>query len=129
MGADKYNQPAQGTEDWHTPINENFRDLGIEVTDEVQSFTDLPAPDPNETASNGAPRKILVRDSRVIYRDTGDGWAPVAGLGTDTNPVPGRVFHEEHETGVQVIDGSRVYVQDTEPTDAVDGDVWIDTSQ
>ena len=27
------------------------------------------------------------------------------------------------------IDGSRVYIQDTEPTESDDGDVWIDTSE
>lgn len=32
------------------------------------------------------------------------------------------------QTNEVVIGSSRLYIQDTEPTDATEGDVWIDTS-
>ena len=33
------------------------------------------------------------------------------------------------DTEQATIDGSRLYIQDTEPTDAEEDDVWIDTSE
>ncbi len=123
MGSDKYNQPAEGAQNWDVPLNENFRDLGIEVLGEVESFSDLPAPDANEESTHGEHRTILVRQSRTIYRDTGTGWEPVAGLGSPESPVSGTVYHE-----AQVINGTQLYLQENEPDDADEGDVWIDTS-
>lgn len=128
MGADKYNQPDEGTPNWDEPLNENFADLGVEVVDEVATFDDLPTPDSGAVTSDGLPRKILVRQSRVVYRDTGSSWEAVAGLGSDGSRVPGTVYHERHDTAAQIVDGSQLYVQDTEPADADEDDVWIDTS-
>lgn len=126
MGADKYNQPSEGAENWDDPINENFADLGIEVVGEVETFDDLP--EPGSQSTNGEGQKILVRQSRIVYLDTGDGWEPIAGLGSANAPVPGVTYHEAHSTGIQVINGRELFIQDTEPADANEGDVWIDTS-
>lgn len=84
----EYTQPAEGRTSWHVPLNENFADLGIDVTGEVQSVEDLPDPDGTES-SNGNRRTVLVREERVIYRDAGDAWEAVAGLGTDGTRVVG----------------------------------------
>ena len=35
---------------------------------------------------------------------------------------------ESLKVGQATVDGSRLYIQDAEPTDASAGDVWIDTS-
>lgn len=128
MGADKYNRPSAGTTDWHEPLNDNFEDIGIEVVGEVETFDDLPDPDGDQTSSNGERRKILVRESRVIYQDAGSGWEPVGGLGTASQPIPGTVHHEGHATGTQHVNGHQLYIQDSEPADADEQDVWIDTS-
>jgi hypothetical protein len=128
MGKDKYNQPAEGTANWDVPLNENFEDLGVEITGEVATFGDLPAPDPDHESSNGECRKMLVRDSRVVYRDAGSAWEAVAGLGSSSGRVPGTVYHTAHDTEQQVIDGSRLYVQDSEPSNPAEKDIWIDTS-
>ena len=128
MSKDKYNQPAEGETNWEVPLNQNFEDLGVEVTGEVATFDDLPAPDSNQKSSHGQRRTILVRDSRVVYRDVGDAWQAVGGLGSSSSRVPGTVYHASHDTQEQVIDGSQVYVQDSEPSDATEDDIWIDTS-
>jgi hypothetical protein len=128
MGTDKYDRPSKGTPNWDEPVNRNFRDLGVEVVAEVETFDDLPDPDPEEASTSGERRKVLVRESRVVYRDDGDGWAAVAGLGAPDARVPGTVYHETHDAEAQVIDGRRLYVQDDEPADPDEQDVWIDTS-
>lgn len=94
----RYNQPSEGTENWNIPLNENFADLGIEVTNEVATFSDLPD-STGEISSQGLPRRYLVRESRVVYRDTGQGWQAVAGLGTESTPVPGTGYFESLDTG------------------------------
>lgn len=93
----RYNQPEKGTSNWHEPLNENFADLSIEVTNEVATFADLPEPT-GEESSKGLPRRYLVRESRIVYRDTGQGWAPIAGLGSEETPVPGTGYFESIET-------------------------------
>ena len=128
MAEDKYNQPERGEEEWDIPLNENFRDLGIDVISEVDTVEDLPEPDADYTSSNGETRKYLVRESRVVYRDVGDRWQAVAGLGSSENPVSETVYHESHSTEEQIIGGRRLFIQESEPTDAEEGDVWIDIS-
>lgn len=76
----RYNQPEKGASDWHHPLNQNFADLGIEVTNEVATFADLPEPT-GETSSNGVPRRYLVLESGTIYRDTGGQWEAITGSG------------------------------------------------
>lgn len=85
--SDRYHQPEEGTADWHVPLNRNFADLGVEVLGEVETVGDLPAPDPDATSNNGVPRRVLVRENRTLYRDDGDEWQPVAGLGTASDPI------------------------------------------
>ena len=128
MGADKYNRPAEGTAEWHIPLNENFSDLGIEVVGEVETFEDLPTPDSSQESSNGGSRKYLVRNSRIIYRDSGSGWEPIAGFGSSDSRVSGTVYHERHDTNEQVVSGKQLYIQDSEPANPSEGDVWIDIS-
>ena len=128
MSKDKYNQPERGDEEWDIPLNENFRDLGIEVISEVESIEDLPAPNFDYTSSNGETRKYLVRESQVVYRDAGDRWQPVAGIGSSDNPVSETVYHESHSTEEQIIGGKRLFIQESEPADVEEGDVWIDIS-
>lgn len=128
MGSEKYNRPSKGTSNWDEPVNQNFRDIGIEVVAEVDTFADLPEPDSGQVSTSGECRKVLVRESRVIYRDAGDGWRAVAGVGSSDGRVPGTVYHETHDTDTQIINGRRLFVQDDEPTDPDEQDVWIDTS-
>jgi len=84
----EYTQPAEGRTSWHVPLNENFAALETDVTGEVQSFGDLPDPDGTES-SNGNRRTVLVREDRVVYRDAGDAWEAIAGLGADATRVVG----------------------------------------
>jgi hypothetical protein len=74
----RYNQPQEGTTDWHVPLNENFADLGVEVMNEVDTSADLPDPT-GAVSSKGVSRKYLVRETETIYRDAGDRWEPIKG--------------------------------------------------
>ncbi len=53
MTDEHYNQPAQGTENWDEPLNENFADLGVEVANEVATWSDLPATSEVTQSSDG----------------------------------------------------------------------------
>jgi hypothetical protein len=89
----RFNQPDKGVNNWDEPLNQNFADLALEVTNEVATFSDLPDPT-GETSTGEVPRKYLVRENRTIYRDTGSGWEAVAGLGNEGTPVPGTAHFE-----------------------------------
>lgn len=84
--ADRYNQPDKGTRRWHEPLNENFDDLGIEVTNEVATWSDLPTPT-GETSSNGQPRVYRVDADDVFVRDTGNAWAVIGGVGASSRSL------------------------------------------
>lgn len=63
----RYNQPEQGTTDWHIPLNENFQDLEIDVI-----YKEARAPDATqEDPATGA----MFIDTREAYGDIyiGDG--------------------------------------------------------
>lgn len=92
----RYNQPTKGSTNWDEPLNENFANLGIEVTDEVATFADLPAPT-GATSSNGISRRVLVLDEGAIYRDAGSRWEPVLTSGGSSS-----------SSGVTVVDGTTV---------------------
>jgi len=93
----RYNQPTEGTTDWHVPLNENFADLGTEVINEVETFADLPDPT-GKTSSRGVSRKYLVRESQTIYRDAGETWEAIAGSG-GSNGTFGIQLHGSGDTG------------------------------
>lgn len=85
--ADRYNSPDKGTRDWHRPLNENFSDLGIEVQNEVPTWSDLPSPT-GETSSNGQPRVYRVDADNIFVKDTGIGWSIIGGRGSSDHPLP-----------------------------------------
>lgn len=95
-----YDTPAEGTVDWHLPLNENFEalDADVEIRDHDGNRADY-APK--------AGAKFFAVDTGDIYYGDGSEWRHV---GTVANVA------------------GDVYVQDTEPADAGDGDIWIDTS-
>jgi hypothetical protein len=93
----RYNQPERGTTNWDEPLNENFANLEFEVTNEVATFSDLPNPT-GEMSANGMPRKYLVQESRTIFRETGESWEAIAGLGNEGSPVPGMSSFENVRT-------------------------------
>ncbi|MDS0300291.1 hypothetical protein NDI76_16210 [Halogeometricum sp. S1BR25-6] len=67
-----YNTPAEGTVDWHVPLNENFHkiDTGVEIRDTEESLDQY-------TPKGGA--KFLATDTGVRYLGDGSEWkeAPV----------------------------------------------------
>lgn len=87
-----------------TPLDEGWhRDPGpediwaqqeIEITQEVETRNDLPAPDPDVETSSGQRRVYFVRAVSTAYRDDGSSWIPIWGLGTDGNPIPGTAYRE-----------------------------------
>jgi len=72
----------------------------------------------------------------TVLEDTGEDWEVVEGLGggdslwTDED---GTLTPDTEEGSISVevavIDGSRLYIQDEEPEEADEEDVWIDTSE
>jgi len=65
----EYNVPAQGDQDWHQPLNENFEafEVDIELRDQESNLG-------NYQPTAGA--KFLATDTGVVYRGDGNSWAP-----------------------------------------------------
>jgi hypothetical protein len=62
-----YNQPSEGTTDWHIPLNENFQQLERDV-----EIRDLEANMGDYTPDMGA--KFLATDSGATYVGDGSNW-------------------------------------------------------
>lgn len=94
-----YNTPAKGTENWHTPLNENFErlDTGVEIRDVDENRGQY---EPKQGA------KFLATDTQRAYIGDGSGWQFLTTLG-----------------GIE----GQIHVGSEEP-DGKEGDVWIDTS-
>lgn len=95
-----YKTPAKGTTDWHTPLNENFQALDnqVEIRD-VES--NLSSYEPKATA------KYFATDTSTVFVGDGQQWNRVGNV----RRLPGDV-----------------YVQESEPTNPSENDLWIDTS-
>ncbi|PSP58030.1 hypothetical protein BRC73_07895 [Halobacteriales archaeon QH_7_66_37] len=63
----EYNVPAQGDQDWHQPLNENFEEfeVDIELRDQESNLGDY---DPSDGA------KFLATDTGVVYLGDGTDW-------------------------------------------------------
>ena len=125
----RYAFPSPGDKKWNRQNNGDapgpediWAQQEIEITDEVETFDDLPDSDASLETDEGQRRRILVRESRVIYRDTGSGWSPIAGLGSEAAPVPEPAYFEH----VEAVDVFVLPVYETEsdlPEDPDDGQV------
>lgn len=136
--SDRFNQPTEGTTDWHLPINQNFADLGVEVTDVVETWDDLPQPS-GGASSNGNPKVYRVSADRLFVADTGDSWTIIGGLGSESNPLPSvnterleadAVSSSTNHDTTQV--SHTRYVGPDDPSqisdfDVEEGDVWVKT--
>jgi len=63
------NRPAEGTTDWHIPLNENFEKLDADV-----EIRDTAANMGNYTPKQGA--KFFATDTREVYLGDGSQWVP-----------------------------------------------------
>lgn len=97
MTDDHYNQPAQGTENWDEPLNENFADLGVEVANEVATWNDLPATTDVTQSSDGQWPVYRVDADDVFVRVTDSAKEIVGGLGSADHPLP-ESHHESLQT-------------------------------
>ena len=67
MSDNRYNTPAEGTTNWHTPLNENFEKLDRDV-----EFRDADANKNNYSPKSGA--KFFATDTGAIYQGDGSTW-------------------------------------------------------
>ncbi|WP_049979355.1 WD40/YVTN/BNR-like repeat-containing protein [Halolamina rubra] len=88
MTDEHYNQPAQGTENWDDPLNENFSDLGVEVANEVATWSDLPATTEVSQSSDGQWPVYRVEADDVFVRVTDSAQEIVGGLGSTDHKLP-----------------------------------------
>lgn len=107
---DRFNQPAQGTEDYHNPLNENFADLGIEVDHWVDQWSDLPSPS-GETSTAGNPKRYVVRGDNLIVADDTDVWRIVAGLGSSSRRLP-EIYTQTADAETFDADSANIRAQD-----------------
>jgi hypothetical protein len=95
----EYTTPEPGTLDWHRPLNDNFDKLDTDV--------EIRGPDADRsTYEPKAGAKYFATDTRRVYVGDGSSWSHVG----DVAKLPGDV-----------------YVGSTEPADASEGDIWIQT--
>lgn len=75
-----YNTPAEGTLNWHVPLNENFRMLDRDV-----ELRDANANRGNYTPTRGA--KFLATDTGDVYIGDGSAWTHLGALGSGSAPT------------------------------------------
>jgi hypothetical protein len=95
-----YDTPAEGTVDWHVPLNRNFEriDTDVEIRDtEADRSTYQP--------KQGA--KYFAVDTGEVYVGDGSAWRAIG--------------------SIKELAGN-VYVQSSEPANPEENDIWIDTS-
>lgn len=95
MSNNRYNTPEEGRTDWHVPLNENFENLDTDV-----EIRDTSANRSDYSPSDGT--KFLAIDTGEVFIGDGDQWTKI-----------GRFAQR------------RIFVQDTEPKNGAEGDVWI----
>ncbi len=88
MTDDHYNRPQRGADDWDEPLNENFADLGVEVANEVATWSDLPATSEVTQSSDGQWPVYRVEADDVFVRVTDSAQEIVGGLGSADHPLP-----------------------------------------
>lgn len=129
-----YNTPAQGTDDWHVPLNENFsaldRDVPIWSRDaNKDEFTPL------------AGAHFVSTDTGMVYEGDGSSWIPIGSirpLGPDlysqsetpSAPTANDVWVDQNENALKYFDGSDwvpvgTQTDDGDDTDQVTSDVYI----
>jgi hypothetical protein len=113
----EYHTPAEGEQDWHIPLNENFQSLDRDI----QVWTTQDAKSDYEPAEGA---RLLTVDTGMVYQGTGDGWDPMYGVGMH-DPEAGEFMFSEHVTieGDIEASGTKNFVQavetDTGPREVV----------
>ena len=95
-----YNTPEEGESDWHTPLNDNFEalELDVEIRDEDSEKDTY---DPEEGA------KFLATDTGVVYEGDGDEWVETLALAKyDTDEDDTILVFEMPDTDSVKIEGN-----------------------
>lgn len=82
--AERYNTPAEGTLDWHVPLNENFKKL-----DEHVEVRDTDSNKDSYTPKSGA--KFLATDTGAVYLGDGSSWNQIGTIAPSTDGGSGQV--------------------------------------
>jgi len=99
MTDDHYNRPQRGADDWDEPTNENFADLGVEVANEVATWSDLPATSEVTQSSDGQWPVYRVEADDIFVRVTDSATEIVGGLGSADHKLP-----ESHHEAINAED-------------------------
>jgi hypothetical protein len=84
-----YNEPTPDeATDWGVPLNDNFADLGIEVTDVVATWGDLPDPGSTTQSSHGQWPVYRVDQDNVFVLVDDSSQRIIGGLGSADHPLP-----------------------------------------
>jgi hypothetical protein len=102
-----YNTPEEGTENWHTDLNENFAALDRHVETWTTSG-ELEGTEPTEG------ERLLAVDTGVVYEGNGESWLPQYAVGVYNEADGGFTFNIE---GNLEASGTKHFVQAVE-TDA-----------
>lgn len=73
-----YQTPAEGTTDWHIPLNDNFTQMDTDV-----EIRDVDANRDQYNPKNGA--KFLATDTGTIYLGDGSSWSRIGEIGTSSS--------------------------------------------
>lgn len=82
-----YSTPPKGTQNWHTPLNNNFSAIDTDVI-----VRDTDANKSNYTPSSGA--AFLATDTGIVYAGNGNSWNAILAVARYDSPVgdPGSVI-------------------------------------
>lgn len=109
---DRYEVPGDGEskDDWPTILLQLWEQQEVEITSEVETIADLPAPDPDAETALGQRRLYLVtndggEDGPVFAYDDGNEWLLIGGAGllnqheSDPDAHHARDHASRHEQG------------------------------
>jgi hypothetical protein len=105
MTNNRYTTPAQGTLDWHRPLNDNFERLDDDV--EVR---DIDANKDSYTPTSGA--KFFATDSGAVYTGDGTSWNFVGYV--TTTEFAGSSHYVNYEGGLQDEEISKLLLESDE---------------
>ena len=113
-----YNTPAEGTSDWHVPINQNFEQIDTDV-----EIRDTDSNKGSYEPKDGA--KYFATDTGNVYLGDGSSWNEVPAPTSDDNPSFNSVDAKETYVNAKISDV--VVYQDNGTTRAVGKDGVVDS--
>lgn len=83
-----YPSPGEAKGSWNETPERIWAQQEIEIADEVETWENLPDPDPDAVTDDGQRRVYRIVEDKVFARDDGASWTIIGGTGSPERPLP-----------------------------------------